>query len=411
MAAKFKTGDVAGGFVIESHITSGNYAISYRARDARYTAVFLKQYKKPSSTSGWLDGFVSYQTELHRRIESDPVLGAFCVRMLDIFPTHRGLCQVFQFVEGGFDLKSCIERKREFDWEVRVLFAKVMLAALDKLHCAQIVHSDLKPENLMILPDPSIKIGYKLRLIDMDFSILTDKKAPWLDSEGFVCTPRYGSPEHARGEVPQTGSDVFTCGLMLGELLGDGHPLRMIEESEVDDATAKCERIAAVTFEREIVGGLGKGEIEEMLARCFAVNADDRPSCGDLLNALNGKGSTASAGGKSAKPMSPAAPMAGGLALHDDNGNHILVRISTELGRRNFANWGEDSKFLSSPQFRLIAGRPGHWRIAHCPSATNSTLLDGVSLSQSAELREGMVVTVGNPDKGIEKFPLHVRLS
>jgi len=409
MAAKFKEGDNAGGFIVEKHITSGNYAISYLARDAAGTKVFLKQYKKPSSTSGWLDGFISYQTTLHDRISADPLLNSFCVPMLEVFPTHRGLCQTFQFIEGGFDLQSCIERKSEFDWATRLIFAKVMLAALDRLHKASIVHTDLKPPNLMILPDPSIKMGYKLRLIDMDFSVLTDRKAPWDGFEGYVSSPGYSSPEHIRGEIPVTASDVFTCGIILSELLGDGHPLRELDATETDLAISRCKGFRPARLERDVPGGLPKAEIEAEIQRCFSSAPDDRPTCADLLAAFT---SATKAPVPKAPPASkPTAPDASNsLVLENGSGANIAINITSELGRRNFASWGEDSKYLSSPQFRIIAGKPGVWRVSHCPEATNATLLNGKELSASMDLKNGMVLSVGNPAKGIDKFPITVRI-
>jgi serine/threonine protein kinase len=52
----------------------------------------------------------------------------------------------------------------------------------------------------------------------MDFSLLSDQRAPWHGHQGYVGTDNYRSPEHmTRGRLPGLASDVFTCGLMLYE--------------------------------------------------------------------------------------------------------------------------------------------------------------------------------------------------
>jgi serine/threonine protein kinase len=81
------------------------------------------------------------------------------------------------------------------------------------LHESKIVHADLKPANAYLIEDATIGSGYQLKLIDMDFSLLADRRAPWHGFQGYVGTDNYRSPEHlTRGAVPGLASDVFTCG-------------------------------------------------------------------------------------------------------------------------------------------------------------------------------------------------------
>ena len=95
------------------------------------------------------------------------------------------------------------------------------------------MHADLKPANAYLIEDPTIGSGYQLKLIDMDFSLLADRRAPWHGHQGYVGTDNYRSPEHlARGSVPGLASDVFTCGLMLYELLAGEHPYWSDDQAE-----------------------------------------------------------------------------------------------------------------------------------------------------------------------------------
>ena len=101
------------------------------------------------------------------------------------------------------------------------------------------MHADLKPANAYLIEDPTIGSGYQLKLIDMDFSLLADRRAPWHGYQGYVGTDNYRSPEHlTRGAVPGLASDVFTCGLMLYELLAGEHPYWRDDQAEYARARA-----------------------------------------------------------------------------------------------------------------------------------------------------------------------------
>jgi serine/threonine protein kinase len=94
-------------------------------------------------------------------------------------------------------------------------------------------HADLKPANAYLIADPSLEAGYQLKLIDTDFSLLADRRAPWHGYQGYVGSDNYRSPEHmTRGEIPTLESDIFTCGLILHELLAGVHPYWREDQAE-----------------------------------------------------------------------------------------------------------------------------------------------------------------------------------
>ena len=108
--------------------------------------------------------------------------------------------QVFGWVNSN-DLAEILDRVkpgRRPDFDQRVILAKRLMGGMTALHAAKIVHADLKPENLLLIEDPSIRSGYKLKLIDMDYSVLSDKTAPWDDDPNteYVGTPNYFPPSN-----------------------------------------------------------------------------------------------------------------------------------------------------------------------------------------------------------------------
>jgi serine/threonine protein kinase len=265
MAKKLKAGDEINGYTITSVFGPGAMAISYEARSRSGQRVFFKQYKSPAVTVEWYRAFVRYQKELNRRIAESPARN-YCVRAIDAFEAvwgGRTYFQVFEFVENGADLGGIFDKEAEANggrapqppfaaqlWERHVIWAKVLMSGIHTLHGAKVAHADLKPDNAFLIEDPSIAAGYQLKLIDVDFSVLTDEQAPWHGSMGYVGTDNYRSPEHfTAGATPGAASDVFTCGLILYQLLAGQHPYWS------DDQGEYARKVLAYSAAPPVLGG------------------------------------------------------------------------------------------------------------------------------------------------------------
>ena len=225
MAKKLKVGDEIHGYRIVKVFGPGMMAISYAAQARSGEKVFFKQYKSPAPTVVWYTSYVAYQKELSARVRSGRA-AHFAVRQLDAFEdVWGGRCyfQAYEFVEHGGDLQQMLDAEREQHrrtkvapardpsvWARHVTWAKVLTAAIAALHESNIVHADLKPANAYLIEDSSIGSGYQLKLIDMDFSLLADRRAPWHGFQGYVGSDNYRSPEHlTRGAMP--GPAPRTC--------------------------------------------------------------------------------------------------------------------------------------------------------------------------------------------------------
>jgi len=128
---------------------------------------------------------------------------------------------VFEFVDGP-TLQA--ERRKRPSWPAREAVTMVLgvLDALAAAHEQGIVHRDLKPSNILLGGDGRARV--------MDFGIAArvaepGKSGQAVQGDGLVVgTPGYISPEAARGEAPMPAMDVFSAGVVLGELLA-GAPL------------------------------------------------------------------------------------------------------------------------------------------------------------------------------------------
>lgn len=460
MPRKLKSGEYVvspgGPYQIRHEMNVGALAVSYAATAPDGTKVFFKLYKSPTPTVPWFRDYVTYQAELKRRIEGTAARG-FCYRFLDAFEAPVGAAtqptffQSFEFVEGGEDLETVLRAIREnpaaVAWDQRLTMAKVMMAGVGALHEAGIAHGDLKPPNLQLFRDPSISAGYRLKLIDMDYSVLTGRQAPWHGHQGYVGSPGYFSPEHLAGTPPGAASDVFTCGLILYELLAQGHPYQTD-----DDASYRTMCLSGRPSAPRLCGGLTGGAVEEdvaaVLQHCLAPDPADRPSARDVNLILNGKmsavayvpppaaesvvpaadvapadsgvpaGDSASATtvdrvmplGLPELAETPASETDGGLELRSESGASVRFRVKTPVGKHLARRFGEDSRFFDELQFTLAPDGEGAWSVEPNAAAANETLLNGKTIVHRTMLGAGDTLAVGREAKSLSKLPLTVAL-
>lgn len=439
MARRLMGGNVVNGYTIVRFLSSGAMATSYEAMAKDGRRVFFKQYKSPSPTVPWYGAFKRQQGELKKRVTTSPVKG-FCYDLVDFFEAEAGgrcYFQVFEFVDrsDGGDLGDLIKKVREHSgevtWEQRLVLTRKLVAGIRSLHAAKIVHCDLKPGNVLLIRDESIAAKYNLKLIDMDFSILADKRAAWDGTDtGYVGSPNYFSPEHLRGKPPTPASDVFTLALILYELLAEGHPYASEEPEEYARAVTS-HRAKPARLGGSLPPPLSNEKLTATLFACLDPDAARRPSADDLLATLNpthvpsGLGKAGSPPPLPApRPPAPASPSPTTpspsptpaaspdclLRLVGPDGREVRIAVSTKIGKRLLQAVGNDAKFFDEEQFSLERIAGDSWVIVARAGTTNQTLLNGTAVAGKARLRDGDVLSVGNEVRRISVLPLTVRI-
>ena len=304
MAKKLKVGDTLRGYRVTKVFGPGAMAISYAAESRDGTKIFLKQYKSPAPTVIWYKDFVEYQRELAARVRNGKAAG-YVVRLVDAFEEVWGgptYFQAYEFVEHGSDLQQMLDEERATQertgawplrdpdvWQRHVTWAKVFMAGIAALHESRIAHADLKPPNVYLIADPSIGAGYQLKLIDTDFSVLVDRRAPWHGHQGYVGSDNYRSPEHmTRGAVPGLASDIFTCGLILYELLAGTHPYWRDDQAEYA-ALVRAYAAKPPALAGKMPGKADDAVVSAALHRCLSPDPAARPTAAELRAALSGR--------------------------------------------------------------------------------------------------------------------------
>ncbi len=139
---------------------------------------------------------------------------------------------VMEYIE-GITLKEFIERQGSLSWKDAVHFTLQILRGLQHAHDRGIVHRDVKPQNIMVLSDNTIKVtdfGIA-RFARSEQKTITDKA---------IGSVHYISPEQARGEATDEKADIYSVGVMMYEMLTGQLPFEA--ESAVSVAIMQLQR-------------------------------------------------------------------------------------------------------------------------------------------------------------------------
>lgn len=138
------------------------------------------------------------------------------VKIYDVGFTDEIQFIVMEYID-GITLKEFIDQQGVLRWKDALHFITQILRALQHAHDKGIVHRDIKPQNIMLFSDGTIKV--------MDFGIARFARIDGKTlSDKTIGSVHYISPEQARGDMTDERSDIYSVGVMLYEMLTGKKP-------------------------------------------------------------------------------------------------------------------------------------------------------------------------------------------
>lgn len=181
---------------------------------------------------------------------------------------------VMEFVRGS-DLKTAIIERGAINQRKVAEIGAQVCQALSVAHGLDIIHRDIKPQNIMVQPDGNVKV--------MDFGIARAKNSVMTQTSSVLGTAHYISPEQAQGKDLTATSDIYSLGIVLyesatGRLPFDGPDAVSVAMKQVNDLPVPP---------REINPDIDPA-LEAIIMKAIAKNPDDRfATAKDMRLALN----------------------------------------------------------------------------------------------------------------------------
>lgn len=138
------------------------------------------------------------------------------VKVYDVSFGEKVQYIVMEYVD-GITLKEYIQKQHIITWNDAVFFTTQILRALQHAHDKGIVHRDIKPQNIILLPNGNIKVT--------DFGIARFSRTETKTlTENAIGSVHYISPEQAKGEFTDERADIYSVGVVLYEMLAGKVP-------------------------------------------------------------------------------------------------------------------------------------------------------------------------------------------
>lgn len=188
------------------------------------------------------------------------------VSVSDYFEENGRYFIVMEYLDGQ-TLRDMMQQRGAFPMSEAINIAGQILDALAYAHLHKVIHRDIKPDNIFILPGGQTKLA--------DFGIARLSEEPALTSNGQVFgTPSYMSPEQIVGQGIDCRSDLFSMGVLLYEMLAGRKPF-------VGDSVISI-TYAVMNAEPPILPGI-PSPVDQVIRRALSKNPLNRFATADQM--------------------------------------------------------------------------------------------------------------------------------
>ena len=198
-------------YEILERIGTGGMAVVYKAKCHRLNRLVAIKILKAD---------LAQDADFRRRFnaESQAVAQLSHPNIVSVYDVSRGGDTEYIVMEliDGITLKQYMEKRGQLNWRESLHFITQIMRGLSHAHSRGIVHRDIKPQNIMVLRDGSVKVA--------DFGIACLENASQTLTQEALGSVHYISPEQARGDRTDARSDIYSAGVVLYEMLAGRLP-------------------------------------------------------------------------------------------------------------------------------------------------------------------------------------------
>ncbi len=178
-----------------------------------------------------------------------------------------------EYVEGE-SLKEIIEKKAPLPTETIADYAVQISSALLTAHKNNLIHRDIKPQNIIVTPEEKVKVT--------DFGIAKSITTDVTKTLNIMGTAHYISPEQAKGEVLDHRTDIYSLGIVLYEMLTADVPFRGSNSIDISLKHINEKPLKPSEFMKNI-----PEKLEDIIMHCIEKNPLDRyPTVRELIGDL-----------------------------------------------------------------------------------------------------------------------------
>ncbi len=282
---------LGGRYRVQDKIGIGGMATVYRGSDevlGRTVAIkmMLPQYATDESFAARF----KQEAQAAAALQSPYIVGIF-----DWGKADDSYYIVMEYLRGT-DLKSGIKKHGALDARKVAQIASQICSALTVAHQHDIIHRDIKPQNIMVQPDGNIKV--------MDFGIARAKNSHLTTDNSVLGTAHYVSPEQTQGKDLGPTSDIYSLGVVMYEAATGKVPFDGEDAISVALKQVKEEPVAPSKLNPKI-----DPTFEAIILKCMAKNPRDRfQTANELRVALTDFLAGRAVSFEGATTMMPAAP-------------------------------------------------------------------------------------------------------
>jgi eukaryotic-like serine/threonine-protein kinase len=253
-----------------ARVASGGMAVVYKAQDTMLGRIVAVKILRESFAED-----PSFQARFQREAQAAANLShPNIVTVHDFGLDGDKQYIVMEYVEGS-DLKQLIQQGAPFSPQRMVDLSIQICAAVGAAHRANVVHCDVKPQNVLVTPEGRAKVT--------DFGIaraLSGVSAGGVTT-GVWGTPHYFSPEQAAGSTPSPASDVYSIGVIMYEMLTGRLPFEGDNQQQLAMAHMRDQPPPISKFNSKV-----PAQLEQIVNRALAKEPSQRYRTADQLGRL-----------------------------------------------------------------------------------------------------------------------------